>query len=360
MIKRIYGQLLKTLSKQSFRTEAELGLRLMLMTAVLFCVLAHIFLFLIHLAAWTVPLILLNICSLLAQAVAGFLLQKGRYTASGLLISLDISLYSLISIILIGADNYTMFYFFLVLIIQLIIPYSTFKVRLGMGIALWIFMIASISIELFTPPLIMIGRHNKILSVFNLHLALFAVVLELSINNVARKLLAQLNDVKMEELQGKANTDPLTSLYNRRYADEFFRSFADTVGMGKWCVAMLDIDDFKLVNDQYGHQVGDVVLRSMADKMVSCLRSSDLVFRWGGEEFLLLLKDVELDVAYTVLDQLRKNIADAPIQTAAGPLLVTTTIGVAALDLKRIDSSIELCDKKLYEGKHTGKNKCVA
>ncbi|MDR3052504.1 MAG: GGDEF domain-containing protein, partial [Coriobacteriales bacterium] len=155
------------------------------------------------------------------------------------------------------------------------------------------------------------------------------------------------------------NTDALTQLYNRRYAHQYFEKIRADVPRLDWCIAMLDIDNFKTINDTYGHAVGDAVLTELAVQLTSMLRQTDLVFRWGGEEFLILLLARNVDIAYNVLDKVRRRLATSQeIEEHVG-LRFTVTLGVSKLDLDAIEQSIESCDQKLYLGKNSGKNKAV-
>ncbi|MDR2909380.1 MAG: GGDEF domain-containing protein, partial [Oscillospiraceae bacterium] len=144
-------------------------------------------------------------------------------------------------------------------------------------------------------------------------------------------------------------------LFNRRFAGEFFRNLEKS-GKDGWCVGMMDIDDFKLVNDLYGHSAGDAVLILIADTMRETLRKTDVLIRWGGEEFLLLLADVHPETAVTILDKLRETISSTKIIADGKAISVTVTIGVARLACRDIHASIGISDEMLYEGKKRGKN----
>jgi diguanylate cyclase (GGDEF)-like protein len=171
-----------------------------------------------------------------------------------------------------------------------------------------------------------------------------------------RRMSVVLED--LESSKENANTDALTGLFNRRYADLFFSSVLDRDM--RYCVALLDIDDFKKINDTYGHPCGDQVLVYLADFLRRNLRKSDYVFRWGGEEFLIVLSRVESHVARGVLEKLRLGLAQSPVETKEAALRVTVTIGVASLDADDIAASIKACDDRLYYGKRNGKNRVVA
>ncbi|MCS7307004.1 MAG: GGDEF domain-containing protein [Aquificaceae bacterium] len=104
--------------------------------------------------------------------------------------------------------------------------------------------------------------------------------------------------------------DILTSLYNRWYAEDFFEKEFARMNRQSLCLSliMLDVDNFKKINDTYGHNVGDEVLRSLASIIRKSVRSSDLVARWGGEEFLVLLTDTDAQEAVSIAERIRSSV----------------------------------------------------
>jgi diguanylate cyclase (GGDEF)-like protein len=163
-----------------------------------------------------------------------------------------------------------------------------------------------------------------------------------------------------EEVQRLAMVDPLTGLYNRRgFFDLALRQYDRSVRYGHPLVAiMLDIDHFKQVNDAYGHQAGDDVLAEVGVRLRKALRVSDLVGRYGGEEFVALLEDT-IPGAQIAADRLLRVIGTEPIATGAGHLAVTTSIGIAAFsaDCTSLDTLLQQADKALYVAKREGRNR---
>jgi diguanylate cyclase (GGDEF)-like protein len=122
---------------------------------------------------------------------------------------------------------------------------------------------------------------------------------------------------------------------------------------------MLDIDHFKKINDTYGHQAGDEVIREVVQRLSAAGRPGDLLARYGGEEFVLLLPDVGDDAA-AIAERLRAGVAGSPVGTAAGEVPVTISIGVAHLDpAERIDALLARADACLYQAKNSGRNRVV-
>lgn len=159
-----------------------------------------------------------------------------------------------------------------------------------------------------------------------------------------------------------ALTDSLTGLYNRRYLEVHMEKLIESNAKSNKALAviMMDIDHFKSVNDTYGHNVGDEVLKVFADRLKDNLRSFDLVARLGGEEFVAILPDVSPERAYMVAERLRRSIADEAVPCAVdgGELKITTSIGAAIINNggHSIPAVLERADKCLYEAKNSGRN----
>ena len=167
-----------------------------------------------------------------------------------------------------------------------------------------------------------------------------------------------------ERLRYMSQTDGLTGLDNRRHLeerlDEMF-SHAKRLNEPFSCV-MCDLDRFKSVNDTYGHQAGDAVLRQLAGILTGAVREVDRVGRYGGEEFMLLLPGTVLDAAVTFAERVRKHVEAHTFTFDGGTLQRTVSFGVAAWPHPRIancDSLVKAADDALYVAKETGRNKVV-
>ena len=160
-------------------------------------------------------------------------------------------------------------------------------------------------------------------------------------------------------------TDGLTRLHNHRhFQDELARAFEESQRYQRpLALAMADIDFFKKINDTWGHAVGDEVLRAVAKKFRDSIRSTDLAARYGGEEFTVMMPETELQDAIAFAEKMRALIAAEPVETQAGPVPVTVSIGVAAAPFTRTHTSRELIvasDKALYRAKKNGRNQVQA
>jgi two-component system cell cycle response regulator len=178
------------------------------------------------------------------------------------------------------------------------------------------------------------------------------------------------NVISNEMLKYIGLTDSLTGVYNRRYIDrrlleEIARARRQTYRIS--CM-YIDIDHFKAVNDSVGHQGGDEVLREVAARIKAELRLSDALGRFGGEEFVVLLIDADLESATIVAQRIRASIADIPFELSSGELLpISVSIGVATLDDFERDHAIEgvaqqlvaHADSALYQAKEGGRNRVV-
>jgi diguanylate cyclase len=166
---------------------------------------------------------------------------------------------------------------------------------------------------------------------------------------------------KLNETEAENSIDPLTQVYNRRHLDQQLEWSIRSAKNGRsFALAMLDIDDFKLINDKHGHQVGDRVLCSLARTIRSMVRSRDLLARYGGEEFALLLQGVSVEKAAERCQKFIETIrsADFRCNGSAPPLKVSLSCGLT--DYVQGDSAsdvIQRADQALYQAKKRGKNR---
>jgi diguanylate cyclase len=176
-----------------------------------------------------------------------------------------------------------------------------------------------------------------------------------------------LNTLKNELAHARieASTDSLTGLLNRRGFDEQLKKMLydrRKSGAG-FCILMADIDNFKHVNDNYGHLFGDKILQLFAKLLTDKTRSTDYVARFGGEEFILILPETSMDNAYIVAENIRKAVEKLQVRnTKTGDIIgaITASFGVAAHRFDEIANDlVDRCDSALYKAKQTGRNKTV-
>ncbi|PKM94349.1 MAG: hypothetical protein CVU84_09755 [Firmicutes bacterium HGW-Firmicutes-1] len=167
---------------------------------------------------------------------------------------------------------------------------------------------------------------------------------------------------KLEEL---SVIDSLSGLYNHRHFYEELKKTFDLYirqkqkgNTNSFSVAFLDIDNFKSINDTYGHLVGDLAIKHIADIMIKHTRSIDGCFRYGGDEFAIILSDTNLEVAKGIAEKLRKIIESSPVFLEDMTVLITVSIGVACYsESDSMKDLIQKTDDKLYQSKNEGRNK---
>ena len=167
----------------------------------------------------------------------------------------------------------------------------------------------------------------------------------------------------MNTLRDSALKDPLTGLYNRRFLQEYTETLvAGNLRRGKNIgLIMCDLDYFKQVNDVYGHNVGDMVLRETSAVIKKSVRESDMVIRFGGEEFLVVLMDIQEGDTMKVSEKIRANMQETQIKVTDGILKKTISLGISEFpsDTQSFWQAIKYADVALYKAKETGRNRAV-
>ena len=191
-------------------------------------------------------------------------------------------------------------------------------------------------------------------------ISFFSLVLANRFNKT--KIEKQLVEATLKDTKELANHDSLTKLYNRQYLETHSAHYFNEAVANKQalCIMMLDIDKFKLVNDNYGHGVGDIVLSSVANIFTTITRESDVVVRYGGEEFIIILPNTSLENTQVVAEKIRANIENTKMKYEDDKeLFVTISLGISLLKSEdtSIESIITRADKALYVSKNGGRNR---
>jgi len=192
-------------------------------------------------------------------------------------------------------------------------------------------------------------QHSDIEQMAQIYLNEAAPVIE------ARQLMQSLKDTAMR--------DPMTGLYNRRFIEDYIKVLSANIIRQKTTlgVMMCDVDFFKQVNDNYGHDVGDQVIKALANLLQATVRSSDIVVRYGGEEFLVLLPNTDTDGSMLLAERIRLAMEEMVFQTPQGPLKKTLSVGIALFSesSEGFWSTVKQADIALYKAKDGGRNQSL-
>lgn len=179
------------------------------------------------------------------------------------------------------------------------------------------------------------------------------------IENISLRMLYMINEVQIDVVEKLSLVDMLTNSYNKNVFPVILRKEirrAERYGF-RLSIVIIDIDNFKQINDNYGHLVGDEVLRELANLIKKHIRVSDYLFRFGGEEFIILLPHTDLKSALIVAEKIRKKVQEQHFTSKA--IKITISCGIS--ELKNFDNpyaDLEEADRMLYISKKTGKNRC--
>ena len=178
--------------------------------------------------------------------------------------------------------------------------------------------------------------------------------------------LEEMVEQRTEILKWLSITDTLTGLYNRRYfIEQIELEFKRAKRYNRdLSILMLDIDHFKMVNDSYGHQIGDIVLRKISSIIINQLRDSDMAFRYGGEEFMVILPETKPEDAMNVAKRMKQEIMQTEHNYHTNSFKVTASIGIVSVKdmigaFETVDDIIKKVDDNLYKAKNSGRNTIV-
>lgn len=244
----------------------------------------------------------------------------------------------------------------MVAVIFFMLPYSNRKKHIyqliGAALAVAISLISVFNYSLYPELMDLVLHHSSFVKVLNLIITLF------SLFYLTNLYLVELRTTR-EKLDYSSNHDMLTGLYNRRFFESIMKRSKDEKETS-FSVAMLDVDDFKKINDTYGHETGDRVLAAVSKCIEACLPQDAVAVRWGGEEFVLYLPQVENSRALEVLETFRTKLSEQTIYHKGKRVTFTATIGLCTGEsIADYEEYLRQADEKLYWGKKHGKNQIV-
>jgi len=296
-----------------------------------------------------------NTFSVLAWLVAYVFNQYGRHIYAIALISIEVFAHAVLATYILGWDS-GFHYYLIPFVLFVFINHKQSVTVLGMQViavfVVYMWLLVNTSHEVYEQAL---GTEViDALQVMNIAVNFFAI----GLLGYALRTSSMRAEREMEQLAIK---DSLTELYNRRKMYEMIAlEKARMERHGKASVLVIgDIDWFKAINDEYGHDCGDEVLKVISKLMQKTLRQQDILSRWGGEEFMLLLPETSNDGAMKVIDVLRTTIATHDFEYCGNHLSVTMTFGMQVFDnTQPVEDIIKQADNSLYKGKEKGRN-CV-
>lgn len=338
------------------------------------CAMIHLVFMILFYSGRVYSLSLFNIASTILYLLGGFVLAtKEKYRVLFIVAFCEIEINSVISSILLGSGYDFMIYTLSLIPGAFYMAHtwpSTSKNKYGISliphISTFVIGICYVVVEVLyssIKPVYSGAEIIKLKTAFHFFNIVIAVLLLLVFSILfafeVRHILRLLND-ENSRLGEIAARDPLTKVLNRRSLYDIVKQKVEEETNIEFGLILLDIDDFKKVNDTYGHNVGDQVLIKIAEIMKENIRDNDYVCRWGGEEFLLMIHGTTSDYA-VVAERIRKSIEDQTFQVGELTISVTATLGISQYQTGlKLRTLIDMADQKMYYGKNHGKNQVVS
>jgi len=301
------------------------------------------------------PLVILNAVSSVLYVVFLTLFRNENLRIS--FAYFEIILFSAMSELISGGHfGYLYFVIGMVAVIFFMLPYSNRKKHvyqlIGAGFAVAIGLISVYDYFLYPELMDKVLLYKPFEKSMNLVITLF------SLFYLSNLYLVELRTTR-EKLDYNSNHDMLTGLYNRRFFESIMKRSKEEKETS-FSVAMLDVDDFKKINDTYGHETGDKVLALVSRCIDACLPENAVAVRWGGEEFVLYLPQVDNARALEVLNDFRTGLSEQRLYHKGSRVTITATIGLCTGEsIADYEEYLRQADEKLYWGKKHGKNQIV-
>lgn len=318
------------------------------------------------------PLFFYNILITIFYIVIGIMFSKTeRYTTIFISAFIEILFHSILATVMLGWDwgfmLYTIGLIPVIFYLTYTLPYFKGNIVVPMltsavVVVCYYVMRVIMNVMSHTYPTDQIMYMEKVSYFYNTTLTFLFLYACSVLFSIEVRYMRQSLEQENRSLGEMANYDPLTHLLNRRSMNNHMKHALEEAEDGKqtFCIIMGDIDNFKSVNDTYGHACGDTVLTAIAKVISENVREEDVVCRWGGEEILVLVK-ADKEITCHVAERICKDIANTVVEHDNTKLSVTMTLGVAAYTRgESLRSIIDEADKHLYYGKRHGKNQVVS
>ena len=310
-----------------------------------------------------------NVVVFIGYLCLDYFIKTKKFKASLLIASIEVIVHSILTNILVGLQTGFSLYCFSMIpcVFYVVLSWNVFKKKELTSILYSLLFAVIVCFDfvssfLFTPITPAPKTWNIIFSVLNVFMSIgamaeFLVLLDWDVMHKNEKMQT-LNS----ELDEQAHMDPLTKLYNRRFMNQKLEEkLAELSREGNiFGIIMGDIDNFKRVNDTYGHDFGDVVLVEVAKALKKSTRDDDFVCRWGGEEFLIIINGNKT-ITKGVAERMRSMVEELEIKAGADIVKITMTFGITeSITGFNTDKLVAIADENLYKGKTSGKNKVVS
>jgi len=321
----------------------------------------HIVFFIFFFINNSYTMLLINAVSICLYILSIALNRITQGIASSALLTFEICAYCIASTVIVGWQSQTHIYLPAMLIPCFILYPISKKIGWIHAFTISLSLISCFLINIYITPLEQFAN-MPVLSFLNIISCVIGALLFFECISFGNKLTEVFYKEKMEDLFNDAHKDQLTRLWNRRYALSKMNEFLHTFDLdSRLCVAICDIDDFKRLNDTYGHNLGDNALCALSDVMTKTFRSSDILVRWGGEEFLIIMPNTLRDNAKRVLEIFRKSVESLIIfGDDSENVKFTITIGFSEVNSgMSIEEAVNKADRALYYGKENFKNRVI-
>lgn len=301
-------------------------------------------------------LAIVNVFSVLAW-IASFLLNRAAFHFQAfVVVAIEAVIHAILATFFLGWDSGFYFYFFSTALYIFLNHNQSYRVMMTQASLIFA---GFIGLHNYThQPEFEVLLSANILSVLYI-MNLFVNFSAFGIQGYFFRKASIENEKKMELL---AITDPLTGLFNRRKMLELVENEVVRFQRSKepFLMAIADIDNFKEFNDNHGHDCGDYVLQKVSSSLQETLRKQDVVSRWGGEEFLIMLPNTDLEGGRQAFEKLREAISNTQYEYANKTVSITITLGISRYDGHLdIDETIKQADEALYKGKAEGRNRTI-